>query len=135
MPKKVGVSKRVIAYYEAEDAQPPGPMLPDLARALGVTTDELLGLESIREEITSPRAACLLERLKAAAELPAHDQRAIITFVWRRSSRSGGPAKRPEPGSRARRSARPSHPRDRALPFSSRVDPLNLKDRGLKEAS
>jgi transcriptional regulator with XRE-family HTH domain len=77
----VGVSQRVIAYYEAEGAQPPGPMLPDLARALGVSTDELLGLEPIRDDVASPRAARLLERLKAAADLPPHDQRAVITFV------------------------------------------------------
>jgi transcriptional regulator with XRE-family HTH domain len=77
----VGVSQRVIAYYEADDAQPPGPMLPDLARALQVTTDELLGVEPIREDVVSPRQARLLERLRGAAELPPHDQRAIITFV------------------------------------------------------
>ena len=77
----VGVSQRVIAYYEADDAQPPGPMLPDLARALGVSADELLGLEPVRDEVATPRAARLLERLRAAAELPPAEQRAIITFV------------------------------------------------------
>jgi transcriptional regulator with XRE-family HTH domain len=40
----VGVSNRVIAYYEADDAQPPGAMLVDLAQTLQVTSDELLGL-------------------------------------------------------------------------------------------
>lgn len=77
----VGVSQRVIAYYEADDAQPPGPMLADLARALRVTTDELLGLEPVRDEIATPRAARLLARLRRAADLPAHDQRAVITFI------------------------------------------------------
>lgn len=76
----MGVSQRVIAYYEADDVQLPGPMLADLARALRVSTDELLGLEPVREEVASPRAARLLERLKAA-ELPPHEQRAVITFI------------------------------------------------------
>jgi transcriptional regulator with XRE-family HTH domain len=74
----VGVSQRVITYYEAEGAQPPGPMLPDRARALGVSTDELLGLEPIRDDVASPRAARLLERLKAAADLPPHDQKGVL---------------------------------------------------------
>jgi len=77
----VGVSQRVIAYYEADDAQPPGPMLADLARALRVTTDELLGLAPVRDDLASPRTARLLARLRRAADLPAHDQRAVITFV------------------------------------------------------
>ncbi len=77
----VGVSQRVIAYYEADNAQPPGPMLPDLCRALGVSADELLGLKPVRDEVASPRAGRLLERLRAAADLPPAEQRAIITFV------------------------------------------------------
>ena len=77
----VGVSQRVIAYYEADDAQPPGPMLADLARALRVTTDEMLGLAPVRDDLATPRTARLLARLRRAADLPAHDQRAVITFV------------------------------------------------------
>lgn len=77
----VGVSQRVIAYYEADDAQPPGPMLADLARALKVTTDELLGVEPVRDDIASPRAARLLSRLREVADLSPQDQRAVITFV------------------------------------------------------
>lgn len=49
----VGVSQRVIAFYEADGAQPPGPMLADLALALRVTTDELLGLAPVREELAT----------------------------------------------------------------------------------
>lgn len=56
-------------------------MLPDLSRALRVTTDELLGLVPVREELATPRTARLLARLQRAADLPAHDQRAFITFV------------------------------------------------------
>lgn len=36
-------SNRVIAYYEQDDAQPPGPLLTALARVLKASTDELLG--------------------------------------------------------------------------------------------
>jgi transcriptional regulator with XRE-family HTH domain len=62
----VGVSNRVIAYYEQDDAQPPGPLLAELARALKASTDELLGLEPVKDG-TSPRTAHLLKRLIGAA--------------------------------------------------------------------
>jgi len=40
----VGVSKRVITYYERDDALPPGAVLVHLAQVLRVSTDELLGV-------------------------------------------------------------------------------------------
>lgn len=76
----VDVSNRVVAYYEQEDAQPPGPLLVDLARALLVTTDELLGMEPLKEKIT-PKQARLRKRLQRVEELPAADQRAVLKFV------------------------------------------------------
>jgi transcriptional regulator with XRE-family HTH domain len=76
----VGVSNRVIAYYEADDAQPPGAMLVDLARALTVSTDELLGVTPVREK-TPPKTARLLKRLRRIEELPPADQRAVLKLV------------------------------------------------------
>jgi len=76
----VGVSKRVIAYYEQQDAQPPGAMLVDLARALRVTMDELLGLKPTKEK-TSPRTARLLKRLQKVEKLPPSDQRVVLKLV------------------------------------------------------
>jgi transcriptional regulator with XRE-family HTH domain len=46
---QVGVSYRMIAHYERPDAQPPGPILPNFAGALGVSTGELLGVEPLRD--------------------------------------------------------------------------------------
>jgi transcriptional regulator with XRE-family HTH domain len=76
----VGVSNRVIAYYEADGAQPPGAMLVDLARALKTSTDELLGLRPLTEK-TSPKTARLLKRLQRIEELPPADQRAVLKLV------------------------------------------------------
>jgi transcriptional regulator with XRE-family HTH domain len=76
----VGVTKRVIVYYESEDAQPPGAMLVDLARALDVTSDELLGLQPMRVT-PSPKVARLLKRLERLAELPPAEQRAVLKVV------------------------------------------------------
>jgi transcriptional regulator with XRE-family HTH domain len=76
----VGVSKRVITYYEQEDAQPPGAMLVDLAKALRVSADQLLGLKPPKEK-TSPRTARLLKRLQRIERLPATDQRVVLKLV------------------------------------------------------
>jgi hypothetical protein len=74
------VSQRVIAYYETETTQPPGALLVDLARALKVTTDELLGLTPLSAR-TSPKTARLLKRLQRIEELPPADQRAVLKLV------------------------------------------------------
>jgi transcriptional regulator with XRE-family HTH domain len=75
-----GVSNRVIAYYEADGAQPPGAMLVDLARALRVSTDQLLGLKPAKEK-TSPRTARLLKRLQKIEALPPADQRTVLKIL------------------------------------------------------
>jgi transcriptional regulator with XRE-family HTH domain len=78
--KAVGVSQRVIAYYETESEQPPGTLLVDLGKALKVSADELLGLKPTKEK-ASPKRARLLKRLKRVEQLPTADQRAVLKFV------------------------------------------------------
>src|SRR5258708_38963933 len=58
----VDVSRRVIAYYEVQSAQPPGALLVALARALTGSTDELLGVKPVRDPLP-PKTARLLQRL------------------------------------------------------------------------
>jgi len=76
----VDASQRVIAYYENEEAQPPGALLADLAIALQVSADELLGLKPVKQK-ASPKKARLLKRLEKVETLPAADQRAVLKFV------------------------------------------------------
>jgi transcriptional regulator with XRE-family HTH domain len=76
----VGVSKRVITYYEQEDAQPPGAMLVELAQALRVSSDQLLGLKPPKDK-TSPRTARLIKRLQKIEKLPPTDQRVVLKMV------------------------------------------------------
>ena len=78
--KAVGVTQRVIAYYERDDAQPPGAVLVHLAQALRVSTDELLGVKPMKDG-TSPKTARLLKRLKRVEALPAADRRAVLKLV------------------------------------------------------
>ena len=77
---RVGQSNRMIAYYEREDAEPPGALLPALAHALGVTTDELLGLKPLADA-PPPKTARLRRRLQKVEELPPADQRTVLKLV------------------------------------------------------
>lgn len=42
---ELGISQRMVAYYEKETEYPPTHLLPLLAKVLRVTADQLLGLE------------------------------------------------------------------------------------------
>lgn len=42
---RVGVSRRIIRYYECESSRPPADLLPKLADALKVSVSVLLGTE------------------------------------------------------------------------------------------
>jgi transcriptional regulator with XRE-family HTH domain len=76
----VGLSNRMVAYYERDEAIPPGEDLANLARALKTSADELLGLAPIKHG-TSPKVARLLKRLQKVDQLPPADQRAVLKMV------------------------------------------------------
>jgi len=76
----VGLSNRMVAYYERDDADPPGPLIVDLARALRISTDEMLGAKPLKEK-ASPKRARLLKKLQRVEDLPPADQRAVLKFV------------------------------------------------------
>jgi transcriptional regulator with XRE-family HTH domain len=45
---EMDITQRMVAYYEAPNAQPPAHLLPQLAQTLGVSVDVLLGLAEPR---------------------------------------------------------------------------------------
>ena len=57
-----------------------GALLPALAHALGVTTDELLGLKPLADA-PPPKTARLRRRLQKVEELPPADQRTVLKLV------------------------------------------------------
>jgi transcriptional regulator with XRE-family HTH domain len=77
---KTGVSYRVIAYYELESNHPPVHIIVPLAKALGVTTDELLGVKNV-EPVLNPEQASLWRRLKKAESLTKRDRRALLQVL------------------------------------------------------
>lgn len=89
LARAVGVSRRVVAYYEDDNAQPPGAILVHLARALAVSADQLLGLKPVRRAAV-PKSRKLLKRLEKVETLPRGDQKAVFEYIeFLRSRREG----------------------------------------------
>ena len=77
---EVGVSRRMIAYYEGQSAHPPTTLLPDIARALNLSTDALLGLTPIKKT-AKPANTRLARRLQQIEKLETADKRQILQVL------------------------------------------------------
>ncbi len=77
---RIGVTKRVICYYERATKRPPAAKLHLIAEALKVTTDELLGVKKIENNVLTKNAK-LVKRLKLIDHLPPADQNALIHYI------------------------------------------------------
>ena len=79
---EVGISRRMIAYYEGETGHPPTSFLVDLARALSVTTDELLGMTPLKRASTKGAMSTRWERrIRQIERLSARPKQQIVTFI------------------------------------------------------
>jgi transcriptional regulator with XRE-family HTH domain len=81
LASRIGSVQVVISDYERAKLRPNPEMIVELARAFGVSTDELLGARTLRtgpEPIVNRR---LLRRLRAIDKLPQRDQDAIIRTI------------------------------------------------------
>jgi len=79
---EVGVSRRMIAYYEGETGHPPTSFLVDLAHALATTTDELLGMQPMKKARGKASISTRWERrLRLIERLDAKPKQQIVTFI------------------------------------------------------
>ncbi len=80
LAEKLGVTQRVITYWEREPVALRSEQLAALADALGVTADFLLGRESKKGRANGPagRARRVFETV---SHLPRHQQQKIIDVV------------------------------------------------------
>ncbi len=78
-----GVRQSNIAFWERSAKPPRGEVIPDLAKALGVSVDELLGVNGAKNDKGShPGPASRLEKLASdLAELPRRQQTKILDVV------------------------------------------------------
>lgn len=83
---EVGITQRMVAYYEAPGAQPPAHLLPQMAQALGVGADVLLGMAQERK-VKRLATNSLERRLLAIEKLDPKAKRQITqlldTFIER----------------------------------------------------
>jgi transcriptional regulator with XRE-family HTH domain len=77
---EVGITQRMVAYYEAPDAHPPAHLLPQMAQVLGVSADVLLGVSPLRhpKKLATNR---LEHRLLEIEKLGATEKRQIIQII------------------------------------------------------
>ena len=76
---KITISQRMIAYYEREDSYPPNHLLHIFAKALGVSADQLLGLE--KNKITRARDTRLWRRFNQVEKLPPDKRKQIVNLL------------------------------------------------------
>jgi transcriptional regulator with XRE-family HTH domain len=77
---EVGISRRNLAYYETQTQHPPSSILPELAKALNVTIDELMGATPIRKAARAGSSR-LQRRLAQIEKLNAREKRQILQFL------------------------------------------------------
>lgn len=76
------VSQRVIAYYESQTQHAPTHLLPAIAKALGVSTDQLLGLQK-ESERTKPKDSRLKRRFSQVEKLPESERKHVAQYLDR----------------------------------------------------
>lgn len=81
LASELGISSRMIAYYETHIAPTPSYVLPHLAKVLGISVDELLGVKPIKNRKTKPNRDRMWRRFKQVGDLPPRDRRQIVQFI------------------------------------------------------
>jgi len=77
---KLGQPQSNIAYWERRAPAPPGEVLPDLARILGVSIDVLLGVRPIKQKPNVAKGQ-LQQVFEQASKLPRRQQMKVVEFV------------------------------------------------------
>lgn len=79
LAKELGVTQRMVSYYEGQSEYPPAALLPKLAKLLNVTADELLGLEPIKKARQSDTR--LQRRFQQIEKLPTKEKRQLVQVI------------------------------------------------------
>ncbi len=78
---ELGISQRMVAYYESPTATPPANLLPQIAAALGVSIDALFGVTTTRRLAKQEGDSRLRRRLLAIDKLEATDKRQVLQLL------------------------------------------------------
>lgn len=77
---ELGISQRMVAYYESPAATPPANLLPQIAAALGVSIDELFGVGK-RRLAKQEGDTRLRRRLLAIEKLDVAEKRQVLQLL------------------------------------------------------
>lgn len=80
LARLTGISTRMIAHYETKVKHPAPESLVLLAKALKISTDELLGSRPLKNEPLVKNKK-ILRKMKEADQLSPKDQKAVFNFV------------------------------------------------------
>ncbi len=80
LAKETGISQRMIAYYEKQAKYPPTHLLPTLAKALGTSADELLGVKQSNVKMNK-KDMRLWRRFNQIENMPTKDKRQIMQLL------------------------------------------------------
>ena len=79
LAKELGVSQRMISYYEGQAEFPPSSLLPELVRLLGITADELLGITPPKK--SRPPDTRLQRRIKQIEKMESSKRRQVLQVI------------------------------------------------------
>jgi transcriptional regulator with XRE-family HTH domain len=77
--QEAGLSQRMVAYYETEGGNPPLDLFPRLAKALGVSVDQLVGLDPKQD--AAPKDNRLQRRVARLEKLPPKKRKQLIQLM------------------------------------------------------
>lgn len=77
---EIGISHRMVVYYEKHAEHPPTHILPQLAKTLGVSTDQLLGVEKAKDN-GRKRDNRLWRRFSRIEKLGIKEKRQILQYL------------------------------------------------------
>lgn len=77
---ELGITQRMVAYYEAPNAHPPAHLLPQMAKVLGVSVDALLGTAPPKR-MKALATNRLERRLMEIEKLDAADKRQVLQLI------------------------------------------------------
>jgi transcriptional regulator with XRE-family HTH domain len=80
LAEEVGISHIMLVHYEKHSGYPSAQLLPRLAKVLGVSADQLLGIEPVKENGRGQDNR-LWRRFRQVEKLPPNQRRPIIQFL------------------------------------------------------
>jgi transcriptional regulator with XRE-family HTH domain len=81
LASELGISRRRIAYYEAESEHPPANLLADLARLLNLPVEQLLGSAPVTRKMRAALSPRLERRLKQIEHLSPRPKQQLLSII------------------------------------------------------